>query len=220
MKRKGGVLKDKELVARIYIAAVMAVLLIVVLHDATAHIFSTWRSGCDVEIFDVYGYMKNIPDKEGTCYYKGLDVWTFRNLGKTDADTIIIVSHFFTSPSAVGLGISDGQSPFFLLTHPISIFYIVKGTSDDASYLAVSPDIVSISSRLDGKTIVLITCNLPRMNELAEAFLNAGAKRVIVTNMERLADSYTNYMVSKVLEALETENVEDLCRTPLFTCYT
>lgn len=203
--------KTKRVLLRAYSVAVLVFFLVVLVHDAVAHVVAPLRTGCGVEVYDVYGLLKTPP--QGTCYFKGLSTWGFRSLGKTTARKIIIITHFFSTPPVVGLGVSDEDSVWFALTHPVSLFFILKGIASGKTYLAVSPGILSISSRLDGKVIVIISCKLPGMKEFADALLRSGAKLVAVSNAEALSKDNVGTFLNV---ALTTKN---LCGSSLFVCY-
>lgn len=185
--------------------------------DAAAHLLTPYRTGCKIEVFDAYGFAD--PKIAGQYYRGGLDMWTFRSLGKTDAEVIVVITHFFSSsnPSMVGLGVSDEPSFLFALTHPASSFFIVKGrTNEGEEKVAASPRIMAISSRLDGKVIILLTCKLPGIEEFAKAFLDAGARKVLVSNTPFLDTDDVNMLLKKVLNA---KSVDDLCSYGFFSCY-
>jgi len=205
----------KKTVLKIYSVVIAVVFALLILHDAVSHIVSFQRAGCTIEVFDAYGNAE--ISTNGVCYHRGLDLWTFRSLGKTDANTLILVTHFFTSKDAVGLGVSDTPDIFFIITHPVSLFYTVKGTTNTGeTYMAVSPNIVSISSSLDNKTVIIVTCKLPRIEEFAKALLEAGARKVIITNTPTLDEGTIGFFVEKIVNI---KDADKLCSLPIFTCY-
>jgi hypothetical protein len=84
-----------------------------------------WRSGCSVEVFDAYGYARGAA---GSCYYGRLELRDYLHLGETDAQVIIIATHYFTSPSGeVGLGTSEPVAIHYPLLHPVRALQVVKG---------------------------------------------------------------------------------------------
>jgi hypothetical protein len=191
----------------------IAYLAVVCADYAYLHVYS-WRSGCSVEVFDVYGYARGTV---GSCYYGRLELRDYLHLGETDAEVIIIATHYFTSPSGeVGLGTSESVAIYYPLLHPVRALQIVKGVLPGATYAAVPPHVIERSD-LRGRTVVLLTCNLPRIEEVAEAFTRAGARLVLVSNTPALQPSQLRYLLQLVLDSLG--NLEGLCTTGLFLCY-
>jgi len=50
--------------------------------------------------------------------------------------------------------------------------------------------------------VVLLTCSLPRIGEVAEAFTRAGARLVLVSNTPALQPSQLRYLLQLVLDSL------------------
>jgi len=177
------------------------------------HLYS-WRRGCEVEVFDPYGYAKGVLSE---CYYDVMTLADYIHLGETDAKTIVIVTHFFTSPSGeVGLGTSEEIQLYYPLVHPVRAFHVVKGILPGRMYASAPPRVFK-DAHLVNKTIVLLTCRLPRIEEVVEAFLGGGARLVIVSNTPALQPSEARRLLELVLNSLS--DVKRLCATELFTCY-
>lgn len=189
----------------------------IIVFDALAHLLYLSNEECDTLVVDVYGYLDNHILQEGVCYKRGLSVWEFRSLGKVKAHRVIIVTHFFSSPKSLGLGVSDDMSIVFLLLHPVTTFFVVKGVLGNGEIrLAVAPSIKYISSPMNNKTIFLVTCFRPEIAEFANAFLDLGARAVIVT---RTAEMTLKDAVSTVYTLLKQQNLEELCGSPYIYCY-
>ena len=194
----------------------LLILLIIILGDLTVPYYHTPPGAdcSDYVIYDVYGLLKNTSISQSPCYISKMSVSDFRSLGKVKARKIIIVTHYFSSGKEVGLGTSDKPSVMTPLLHPISIFYLVKGTTpDNEEYLAVAPGIVSVSRSLDGKVIIIISCS-KNVDKLASALIGNGADMVVTSNTPTLSPQKA---VSLVKEAVN-KNPENLCGM-LFTCY-
>jgi len=173
-----------------------------------------WRRGCSVEVFDVYGYAAGVLDK---CYYNRLEFRDYIHLGETEAEVIVIATHYFTSPKGrVGLGTSEKIYFYYPLLHPVKTLYVVKGILPNSIYVAAPPQIIEASNFRD-KVIVLLTCKLPRLEEVVEAFTKGGARLVVVSNTPALQPSELRYLLKLVLS--DIDGLENLCKTELFICY-
>ena len=174
----------------------------------------SWRKGCSVEVFDVYGYARGLLSR---CYYDRLELRDYLHLGETDAEVLVIATHYFTSPRGeVGLGTSEPVPAYYPLVHPVRTLQVIKGVLPSGVYAAVPPHVIE-GSNLRGKTVVLLTCSLPRVDEVAEAFVRAGARLVAVSNTPALQPDRLRYLLELVLNSLGSP--ESLCGTELFVCY-
>lgn len=214
------VFRVKVFYARKYLKLILALTplllyLCVVLVDYASLQFYTLRRGCRVEVFDVYGYARGVVEE---CYYDKLELGDYIHLGETDAEIIVIATHYFTSPQGeVGLGTSERVELYYPLVHPVRAFYVVRGVVRPGEVYAAAPPRVLSMSNLTGKVVVLLTCKLPRIEEVVEAFIKSGAELVVVSNTPTLKPSELRYLLELVLE--NTGNIESLCAMELFTCY-
>ena len=187
----------------------------VVLFDYTYLYSYTRRTGCEIEVFDVYGYVRGVVEK---CYYDKLELRDYMHLGETDAEIIIIATHYFTSPHGeVGLGTSEKIEFYYPLIHPVRAFLVVRGVVQPGKVYAAAPPRVLSMSNLTGKVVILLTCKLPRVEEVVEAFIKSGAELVVISNTPTLKPSELKYLVEIVLR--NTNNLDYLCDLDLFTCY-
>ncbi|MCC6035352.1 MAG: hypothetical protein LM567_07655 [Desulfurococcaceae archaeon] len=176
--------------------------------------FYNWRSGCRIEVFDVYGYARGVVEK---CYFDMLELRDYMHLGETDAEVIIIATHYFTSPRGeIGLGTSEKIEFYYPLIHPVRAFYIVKGILPGSTYAAAPPRVISMSN-LTGKILVLLTCKLPRIEEVIDAFIKSGVKFIVVSNTISLRPSELRYLLELVLKNID--DLKGLCNSELFICY-
>ncbi len=187
----------------------------VVIVDYASLQFYTWRRGCEVEVFDPYGYARGVVEE---CYYDKLELRDYIHLGETDAKVIIIATHYFTSPSGdVGLGTSEKIEFYYPLIHPVRSLIVVRGVVVPGSVYAAAPPRVLSTSNLTGKTIVLLTCKLPRIEEVTEALVKSGAELVVVSNTPSLSPGEMRSLLDFVVK--NTSNLSRLCELNLFTCY-
>lgn len=212
--------KKIEIITKAYALAVISFVFLVIVADALIQFIVPFRRGCDVEVFDVYGVLNatELSELPSYCYMKSLNVWGFRTLGKTTASVIVVVTHFFSSQDAVGLGVSDPPTILTTLLHPITTFYIIKGTTSDGDLkLGVTPEISKLSYPLNGKTLVLLTCNLKGIDSFARSFIDvSGLDLLIVSKEEILREESVEHYLKLVLT---TSNISSLCDTQLFTCF-
>jgi len=143
----------------------------------------------------VYGYARGILSR---CYYDRLELRDYLHLGETDAEVLVIATHYFTSPRGeVGLGTSEPVPAYYPLVHPVRALQVVKGVLPRGVYAAVPPRVIE-GSNLRGKTVVLLTCSLPRIDEVAEAFVRAGARLVAVSSTPALQPAKLRYLLELV----------------------
>jgi len=191
--------------------------LIVIANDLTVQYYHIPPgSECkDYVIYDVYGVLKDTDISKDPCYYTGLSVDDFRTLGKLETNKIIIITHNFYQGILTGIGTSDPASPIAPILHPISVFYLVKGiTSKGEKYLAVTPNISSLSIPLNGKEIVLLVCS-ENIDKIATGLASMGAKIVVVSNTPSLTPEQAISLVKLSVQ----DNSTSLCSSPFFYCY-
>jgi len=170
-------------------------------------------NSCQHVVIDVYGVLNGTPLAQDRCYKAGLSLDELRALGMVGARRIIIVTHFFSSGNTYGLGTSDPVEIWTPLLHPLTAFFLVKGvTPDGGMYLAATPALLKISSRYDGKEVVLITCHRHGIESLVESF--QGAEVVVVT----ASDVGEAEALPLVYLALKVENARELCGKGVFVC--
>jgi len=175
----------------------------------------TWRKRCEVEVFDTYGYVRGVVEK---CYYDRLELRDYMHLGASDAKVIVIATHYFTSPQGeVGLGTSERAELYYPLLHPIRALQAVRGVIQPGVVYVAAPPRVFSASNLTGKVVILLTCKLPRIEEVVNALIDGGAHLVIVSNTPVLRPSELRYLLELVLQRVD--NPDELCALKLFTCY-
>jgi len=184
------------------------------IYDGFAHTFGDARSGCRVEVWDVYGLLMPAPDLGGdVCWYNGMSVYDARRLGRTVADRIIIVTHYFENNTEhlYGIGTSDPVDLTWFVLHPVSALHVFKGQvqGTNESWLALKPSIWDWSASLEGKEVILIVCSMPSTKYYASVMVErSGADVVAYSKIIALTPELA---AKAVTQALEAEDINALC---------
>ncbi len=69
-----------------------------------------------------------------------------------------------------------------LLTHSFTVFFTARGSANRCEVIAVTLSILRCSHRLDGKTIILLTCYTEGLVNFAREFIKADTNKAVVYN--------------------------------------
>ena len=184
------------------------------------------RRGCAVDVIDVYGILSPITK---ACHYRGADIQTLRAIGRTSADVIVLVTHFFTDGEHYGLGSNENVTLKNIVKNLPFVPFMVKGypvtgtlnnltiLSTEEKYLALTPRGFMQSPGLDGKIVVLISCPGPGLEEFAHTFIGKGAKMVIFGDSTKAS---ADYLVYEVVSSYWNGTISKLCDLEYFECWT
>ncbi len=163
------------------------------------------EAGCNssVLVIDAYNEIRGLHTNY--CVLRSLSLNQLRSLGALDSKVIFLATHLYSSSRGFALGTSDKSVFLDVILHPItSILGLSAGVlSNGSRYVALEPRAFYLTPSLNGKVIVLVTCNCRGALAFAKVFIKHGASIVICVCKKEMLYSWAYEFLKQLLKAYE-----------------